>query len=561
MAFQPSLDIPIPISDDAYNYGNRSDGETHGVVLTKPHVVGLILDLAGYSANEDLAQKTLLEPSCGHGVFLLAAANRLLESATAHGRHPGELGSALLSFDIDASHVELTRDALREVLAKAGVDPATADSLVAQWVSHADFLLTPIDRKFDFVVGNPPYVRIEQFSPTLQSEYRRRYRTIFDRADLYVAFIERGLDLLSERGVLSFICADRWTLNQYGRRLREFVASRFHVQTYVDLHTASPFESDVIAYPSIFVIGLERRSKTQVGSLATANAEECAELARTISAREDSASLSHYEGWFTGESPWVLSSPEHLATLRGLEERFPLLEASGRASVRIGVATGCDSVYVVPADLDVEADRLVPLVMRDDIHQGQITDARRCVINTSTEKGVIALEDFPRLAKYFTTHQESVRRRRVSKDNRVGWYRTIDRVHPMLVNRPKLLIPDIAGANEVAYDEGRFYPHHNLYFVISDHWDLEVLGGLLSSRVGLFFVWSYGVKMRGGYLRFQAQYLRRIRVPDPATISSELKDGLRDAFRARDFQVLDQLACKCYGLDRLPEFDFVDTRT
>jgi hypothetical protein len=34
--------------------------------------------------------------------------------------------------------------------------------------------------------------------------------------------------------------------------------------------------------------------------------------------------------------------------------------------------------------------------------------------------------------------------------------------------------------------------------VTSDHWDLEVLGGLLSSRVALFFVWSYAVKMRGG---------------------------------------------------------------
>jgi hypothetical protein len=33
---------------------------------------------------------------------------------------------------------------------------------------------------------------------------------------------------------------------------------------------------------------------------------------------------------------------------------------------------------------------------------------------------------------------------------------------------------------------------------------------LLSSCVALFFVWSYAVKMRGGYLRFQAQYLRRI---------------------------------------------------
>jgi adenine-specific DNA-methyltransferase len=93
----------------------------------------------------------------------------------------------------------------------------------------------------------------------------------------------------------------------------------------------------------------------------------------------------------------------------------------------------------------------------------------------------------------------------VAKKAPANWFRTIDRVYPKLVGTPKLLIPDIAGANEVVFDHGRFHPHHNLYFVTSDHWDLEVLGGLLSSRVALFFVWSYAVKMRGGYLRFQAQ--------------------------------------------------------
>jgi adenine-specific DNA-methyltransferase len=48
-------------------------------------------------------------------------------------------------------------------------------------------------------------------------------------------------------------------------------------------------------------------------------------------------------------------------------------------------------------------------------------------------------------------------------------------------------------------DNGETYPHHNLYFIQSDDWDLEVLGGLLMSTIGQFFVESYGVRMRGGY--------------------------------------------------------------
>ncbi len=561
MSFQPSLDLPVPLDSGAYAYGTRASGGTHGVVLTKRHIVELILDLAGYSATTDLGAKKMLEPSCGHGAFLLAAVSRLLVSARAHGRDITDLGLALAAFDIDETHVDRTRALLLDLLEVNGVDRVSAQRLTQQWVNHGDFLLAPLPHRFDVVVGNPPYVRIEQFSPQLQAEYRRRFRTIFDRADLYVAFIERSLDLLSEAGVLSFICADRWTLNQYGRRLREFIVSNFHVHTYVDLHQASPFDSDVIAYPSIFTIGRERSLRgTRVATLATGGPEECAAVLSAIASSAPTEGVSAYPQWFVGESPWVLSSPDHLETLRLLERRFPLLEDAGRAAVRIGVATGCDSVYVVPADADIEPSRLVPLVMRDDIRLGQIKDARRCVINTADERGLISLDNYPRLKSYFETNELAIRHRHVSKDNRIGWFKTIDRVYPELVSKPKLLIPDIAGANEVAYDKGSFYPHHNLYFVIGEGWDLEVLGGLLSSRMALFFVWSYAVKMRGGYLRFQAQYLRRIRIPDPEHISSELQDGLRNAFRARDFAAIDELACATYGLASIPDFAFVDTR-
>jgi hypothetical protein len=102
-------------------------------------------------------------------------------------------------------------------------------------------------------------------------------------------------------------------------------------------------------------------------------------------------------------------------------------------------------------------------------------------------------------------------------------------------------------------DEGQGYPHHNLYWVTSDVWDLRVLGGLLLSRVAQMFVEAYGVKMRGGTLRFQAQYLRLIRVPDPDSISADLKTQLAAAFEARDVIRATELAIAVYGLTSLPD--------
>lgn len=562
---QTSLEFPVRFSKDAYAYGDRSDGGTHGLVLTKPHVVELILDLAGYTPEKDLAQLRLLEPSCGLGAFLIPAVERLLESARAHGRDISSLGRAVVGFDIEEAHVEQTREAIVGILGKHGVGPEGARELADQWVQRADYLLEPLGRDFDVVVGNPPYVRTEQLSPDLQAEYRRRFTTIFDRADLYVAFIERSLHLLSPVGVLSFVCADRWILNRYGAPLRELVTSGFELRTYVDLHTASPFEAEVIAYPSIFAIAREKlKGPTRVVSLEEASPSECVALRAQLAGNlEPHAGVisSEYSSWFSGADPWVLSSPGHLSALRELEARLPLLEASGGStSVRIGVASGNDSVFIVPSDADIESDRLVPLVMREDIEQGKVKNGRRCIINTFEAKGTIDLKNYPRLNNYFSTHSAAIKRRHVAQKNKTGWFRTIDRVYPDLVSRPKLLIPDIAGANEVVYEAGRYYPHHNLYFLISDGWDLEVLGGLLSSRVALFFVWCYAVKMRGGYLRFQAQYLRRIRVPHPESLSEDLRRRIKAAFRKRDFAALDELSRVAYELPEIPEFDFVDTR-
>ena len=562
--YQASFDILSELPSDAYDYGSRSSGESHGVVLTKPHVVSLILDLAGYTIDRDLTRLCLLEPSCGEGAFLVPAVQRLLTVASRAGINIADLPSPIAAFDIDPNHIASARRAVAMLLQAQEFDAESAATLAERWIQLGDFLLRPERRRFEVIVGNPPYVRIEQLSAQLQMEYRKRYRSLYDRADLYVAFIERGLQLLSSEGVLSFICADRWIVNKYGAPLREMLTESFRVSCYVDLHSASPFESEVIAYPSIFSVTPGTGGAVHVCSLSTASREECEAVLPALAAGTSSCpgvSVAHYDSWFCGTEPWIITSPKHLNTLRSLESRFLPIEATGQTRVRIGVATGDDRTYIVGEDTDIEPDRLVPLVMRSDIDKGQVRDARRFVINTFRDDGgVVDLRDFPRLARYFKTHEMNVRQRHVSQRNPLSWFRTIDRVYPQLVGTPKLLVPDIAGANEVIFERGRFHPHHNLYFITSEEWDMEVLGGLLSSRVALFFVWSYAVKMRGGYLRFQAQYLRRIRLPAAADIPADLAAAIRSAFRERAFGRLDELALDAYSLEELPEFDFVDTR-
>ena len=132
-----------------------------------------------------------------------------------------------------------------------------AESLSSKWVSRGDFLLgAGLDglRQADFVVGNPPYVRLEDVPTEVSEAYRSECATMRGRADLYVGFFEKGLSMLGPEGRLAFICADRWMHNQYGERLRALVAADYAVDTVMVMHTVDAFEDTVSAYPAVTVL-------------------------------------------------------------------------------------------------------------------------------------------------------------------------------------------------------------------------------------------------------------------------------------------------------------------
>jgi hypothetical protein len=236
-----------------------------------------------------------------------------------------------------------------------------------------------------------------------------------------------------------------------------------------------------------------------------------------------------------------------------LEARFgPLEDDLTGTKVGIGVATGADRVFITQ-DLGVaEPDRMVPLAMTADTRQGVLHWSGHYLIDPfKVGGGLVDLDAYPRLRAYFEERRAELEGRNVARRTPKAWYRTIDPVHHELTGRPKLYFPDMKLTSHPVLDRGETYPHHNLYYLTSRAWDLEVLGGLLLSRIAQLFIEAYCVKMRGGTLRFQAQYLRRIRVPDPASLPEELRERLRQAFRSRDADAATAAAFDAYGIPDL----------
>jgi adenine-specific DNA-methyltransferase len=380
--------------------------QNHGEVFTRRWVVEVLLDLAGYTSDRDLAGMHLLEPSCGSGAFLGPAVERLIASARRNGRDLASLGDAIRADDLQVEHVQTCRTLCRDLLVAAGESPSAAFALAESWVWHADFLLAGLlggmgdppeieDRLADVVIGNPPYIRYDDLADDVVAQYRSAWPTMQGRGDIYIGFIERSLGMLRPGGRVGFICADRWMRNQYGAALRKLITSRYAVEHVWTMHAVDAFEAQVSAYPAITVLGNHVQGPAVVADTTSAfGASSAAALARAARDEEfiqfsDVGVKAHrLPHWFDSGEFWPTGSPERLALLENLNDRFgPLQDPATGTKVSIGVATGADKVYVTKDPNLAEPGRILPLAMREDLMSGTFEWQGNYLVNPWADDG------------------------------------------------------------------------------------------------------------------------------------------------------------------------------
>jgi adenine-specific DNA-methyltransferase len=534
-----------------------------GVVYTKAWVVDLILDFVGYRADQDLGSMVAVEPAAGEGAFLLQMVRRLVGSLKSHGRELQDATDALVAYEIDPESADMARQLIVEELLAHSYGRPDAVRAAKGWVKQGDYLLTSAkDPRADFVVGNPPYIRYDDIPPSRYAEYQSVCSTMVGRCDIYVGFIEAALHQLKDDGRLGFICADRWMRAAYGTEIRRLVAELGSVEVVIEMHDAQAFEDDVAAYPAVTVIrrghqgpALVASANKMAGPVASGNlAESIVELSGKRRSPLSGFQAATLEKWHPGDAPWPWAEPASLKLLQELEARFGLLEnpATG-TKIGIGVASGADRVFITTDEHCVEKDRLLPLAIASDAHDGAVKWSGHYLVDPwGPDDQLIDLAKYPRTRAYFEAHSSALKRRNIAGRHQARWYRTIDRVTHSILGKEKLYFSDMKLQSTPFLDRGQTYPHHNLCYITSDVWDLEVLGGLLLSKIAELFVASYCLKMRGGTLRFQARYLRRIRVPSPETLSVGTMVSLRHAFRAYDRDKATAAAMDAYGIKQLP---------
>ena len=321
------------VGGPAYPY--RMNVPNYGEVFTRRWVVDAMLDLVGYTSDRDLTKLVAVEPSVGSGAFWVPMVERLLLSASHRGVSVAHLENALQGYDLQGEHVETCTKASVSMLVDAGASADAARELASGWLKTADYLLDDEDVRADVVVGNPPYIRSDELDPEAEYIYRLMYGSMTGRADIYVAFFEKGIARLKPGGRHAFICADRWMRNTYGAQLRRIVTSLCSVDSVWQMHDADVFEADVSAYPAITVLTRAGQGAAVIANCNAAFGEAAAQrltaftMSHEAAEHDDSFSAHRIAHWFSGDDLWPAGDPDSIALLDHLNARFPTIEQTG----------------------------------------------------------------------------------------------------------------------------------------------------------------------------------------------------------------------------------------
>ena len=525
-------------------------------VFTPPEVVDYMIKAVECTLGRfiSLGDK-ILEPSAGDGAFIVPLLRQLVQGATPCDWSSSLWDDLFKAFEINPQYVGKLEYTINAMLVELGCPEVRAQELVQKWIVREDFLLANLDgMKFDIVIGNPPYIRYDAISKEKVKKYQSLFSTFRGRCDLYVPFIQKALSLLTGEGVFCFICSNRFTKSDYGRFLRAYLSDQYHIGLYLNLEHAKVFGKKIAAYPAILVIDRKLGAPTFA---ATINSLASCPLTRFQYGA--SQLLSLFPKWYSGKDPWLTTDISTWNWMCSLDEKLPLLsESASGTQIGIGVATGNDDVFIVKAPVaQIEKDCLLPLATSEDIRQGRIHGDYYLVNPYATDgSGCLrVLDDWPGLKSYLVKHREELGKRFVSQKGE--WYRTIDRVNDWLFHHAKILLPDIQSGGIVGIDsEGTVYPHHNVYWIISEEWPLYLLASILKSEFVSRQIRLFSSEMRGGSIRYQVKNLERLRIPPYTAFSPEEKLLMEDFYihnNTAGINLLVNKVVECYLQDENPK--------
>lgn len=349
---------------------NVSIRKNKGQYMTPAPITTMILDTIGYTGPQILT-KTIMEPSFGDGSFLISIVQRVIIEGKRVGLSKSDIAQIINNniFGIEKDILLYNRaiERLHKLLDTHGIQNVRWNHLIC-----GDTLIAykAYAGKMDYVVGNPPYIRIHNI-PEDYREIIKEFRFIDGMIDLYIVFYEIGLLLLNDTGKLGYIAPNSFMKNTSQKAFRNYLVENKYISAIYDFKTSKIFE-DADTYTCICILDKNK------------NRYDFSIDYKEFSMYEMVAANHFDYAYFRDElrdKAWNLSAD---GDIKFLEENKNLpTKIQDIAVVQNGIATNKDAIYIIHAYLDKELS--VP-------YMGKHTDMQRNVYFCDKDGNIRTIE-------------------------------------------------------------------------------------------------------------------------------------------------------------------------
>ena len=414
-----------------------------------------------------------------------------------------------------------------------------------------------LKEKFDIVIGNPPYIQLQNNGSELAKLYEPcDYKTFAKTGDIYCLFYERGWQLLKPKGHLCYITSNKWMRAGYGEKTRGFFAKNTNPQLLIDFAGTKIFDSATV---DTNILLFSKEENTHKTICAVANKQNKSSL-KNLS---DFVRQYGTECDFSNSDSWVILSPIEQSIKRKIEAvGTPLKDWD--INIYRGVLTGCNEAFIISTEKRNEilancktederkrtAELIRPILRGRDIKRYGYDWANLWLINTHNGiKGKlerIYIEDYPAVKAHLDQYWDKISARADKGDTP---YNLRNCAYLEDFNKPKIVWKRVGSILRFCYDNNKALGLDSTCFATGNN--IEFICCVLNSPIGHYLL-KDAPKTGTGDLLISVQAVDPIKIPIiTAEQNLEFEKALKKLFYCKEINNEKEISCKIFDLYNL----------